>query len=104
MPDAEGGNRTLCVLINEASETGHRVQSPSTIENIDIQEGDQSQSELVTGTTQIPVLRDKYLLDWMESHHLLEEVEIIISDRGVREVGNFGASWPRDNRYECNLQ
>ena len=97
MSAAEGGNHTLCVLINEASETSHRVQSPGTIKNIDIQESDQSQSELMTGATQIPVLHEEHLLDWMESNHLLEEVEIIISNRGVREVGNIGASWPRDN-------
>lgn len=38
----------------------------------------------------------------MESNHILEKVESLISLRSVREISNLRRPRPRDNRHKSN--
>jgi len=56
-----------------------------------------TKSELGASATEVPLEYVQRLLDLVESNHLLEEVEVIVADGSVREVGNRCRPGPRND-------
>ena len=87
----------LSALIKEATEAGHRVQSTSGIQNINVKEGDESQTELASISGDVKIKNSEGVLDRAECDDLLEKVESIVAQRCVWEVGDSSAAWPGDD-------
>lgn len=95
--------RTLKVtslLIDKAGIASHGVHGTGGIENVNVEEGDERQTELSAVSRDIPLLNVEDVLDLVEVDNLLEEVESIVADSGVGEVGNLGGAGPRDDGDE----
>jgi len=101
--DQVGSSTTLEVLsllIHDTSEASHSVESTSAVQNIDVEESDQSKTELTTVGANIPFLSSKNVLDRAESNDVLEEVEVAVAELSVREVSDVGATRPGDDGDE----
>lgn len=77
----------------------YSIEQP-TIKDIDVEEGNESKAPLSGICRNVPFLDSQDTLDGVESHDLLEEVEVGIADGSVREVGNRGRAWPGDDGDE----
>lgn len=78
--------KILSDRVDRAGKMSHGVERSGTIHNINIEESDECKAKLPTSATQVPVQDIKRLLDGVEGDHLFEEVEHLISRRGVGEV------------------
>lgn len=98
--DQVGNSGTLEILgnwVDGTCEMGHGVESTGAVHDINVKEGDESETELRAGVAKIPFDNVESLLDRVESGHLLEEVECGVSSFGVWEVSDIGVSWPGDD-------
>lgn len=86
--------------VDEAGEASHGVEGTGAVENIDIEKGDEGKAKLATILADIPFLNVENVLDRVESDDLFEKVESIITDGGVREVGDGGRTGPGDDADE----
>lgn len=94
---------TLKVLgdrVDDVGETGHAVESTCTIQNVDIQKGDEGESKLATVTRNVELEDVEGVFDLVEVNHLLEEVEPISADGVIGEVSDRGISRPGDDADE----
>jgi hypothetical protein len=73
-----------------------------TVENINIEKGDEGKSELARVFRNVPFLDGEDPTDWMECDNLLEEVESCVAEWGVRKVCNTGRARPRNDGYQQN--
>lgn len=65
-----------------------------TVENINVEEGDESKTPLSAVLRDVPLLDGQHLGDWVEGNHLFEEVESGVAERSVWEVGDASRAWP----------
>lgn len=73
-----------------------------TVQNIDVEEGNESKTPLTGVLRDVPLLNSKNLANRVESNNLLEEVESGVASLGVREVGDACWTGPRDDGNEEN--
>lgn len=78
----------------------HGVQRTRAVQDINVEESDQGQTELTTVRPNVPLLHIQRPRDRMESHDLLEEVEIVITLGRVGEVCDISAPRPGDDGYQ----
>lgn len=92
-----GALEVLGDRVNQVGELSHGVQGTSTIENIDVEEGDQGKTELSSVAADAPLLHAESLADLMKVHNLPEEVKGIVTDIRIGEVGERGSTRPGDD-------
>jgi hypothetical protein len=117
----DGGSlKVLCALIDRSTKAGHGVERASsckcqfgsryiagkrlTVKNIDIEEGDESETPLTSILRHIPLLYGQDASNWVESNDLLEKVEVVITKFGVGEVGDRSSTGPGDYGDEENAE
>lgn len=86
--------------VDEISKTSHTVEGAGAVEDIDVEEGDESETELTTILCHIPLLDVEDIFNAVKVDNLFEEVKGAVAERGVGKVGNGGGSWPGDDTDE----
>ncbi len=72
------------------AEASHRIEGGSTVDNVDIEEGEESQDEIGSiGSTEIPLQCVQCFLDGVECDNVLEVVEPLVAFVRVRKVSEF---------------
>lgn len=72
------------------AEASHRVQGCRTVDNVDVEESEESQNEVnPVGSAEIPLQSVQCLLDGVESNNILEVVEPLVAFVRVGKVGEF---------------
>lgn len=77
-----------------STETQSLCHVQLTIEDIDIEEGNERETPLTGMCRDVPLLNSQDPFNRVERNHLLEELKRRVTRRGVREVGHTGRAGP----------
>ena len=95
-----GALEVLGVGVDQAGEARNTVQRTGAVQDVDVQEGDEGETELAAVAGNVPLLHVERFGDGVEVDNVLEEVELRVADVSVREVRDGGAAGPRDDADE----
>lgn len=94
--------KILRLLVDGAAESRHGVERTGRVKDVDVQEGDQGETELARAVGQIPLQHIKRLLDGMKRDNLPEKVKRVLPLGGVREVCDIRGARPGDDGDKKN--
>ena len=75
------------MLVNNAGESRHAVECGRAIDNIDIEESEESEDEVAGCCRDVPVEGIERGVNWVEAHNFLEKVKAGSTFRSIRKVG-----------------
>lgn len=87
----------LSALIDGTAVTGHGVEGAGAVENVDIQESDECETKFRAILGNRPVLSNERVLDGMKRRDFLEEIKLVLSQRGVGEIRDGALARPADD-------
>jgi hypothetical protein len=94
----------LGALVDSSAVACHGVHGTCAVEDINVEEGDESKTELASVLRDVPFLDNEDLLDWVEGDDFLEEIERVVAEGSVGEVGNLSRAGPGDDRNEQDTE
>ena len=95
-----GALKILGLVVDQVGEPGHGIQGTSAIEDVDVEEYNQSTPKLEAVSADVPVLHGQDAGDGVEPDNPLEEVKVVVANGGVGEDGDLGVPRPRDDRHD----